>query len=87
MQSDHWMFDLDQYTSNSNQTSPNWQPLKIPGAGPKLEPRAAAAITSLDDNRYMILGGGHGDALTTPAAIFNSNDNTWTALPVPPFYM
>lgn len=87
MTNDHLTFNLDQYSSNSNETSPNWQTLDVPRTGPKLEPRSAAAITSLDDNRYMILGGGHGGALATPAAIFNNKDNTWTALPMPPFYM
>ncbi|ORZ26029.1 hypothetical protein BCR42DRAFT_401437 [Absidia repens] len=86
----HITTDMSKIDLSAASASPTWSMVPAASAnapGPSLEPRAALGMTALDDTRYMILGGGHGSALNTPGAIFDSGSNSWTALPEPPFYM
>ncbi|KAI8335910.1 hypothetical protein BC941DRAFT_66410 [Chlamydoabsidia padenii] len=84
MKPDHLTINVTQLSPSN---LPNWQPLTPPATGTRPEPRSAFSMAALDSHRYIMLGGGHGDALNTPAIIYDRNGNTWTALAEPPFYM
>jgi hypothetical protein len=86
---DHITFDMSQTDVSTATPSPTWSTVPAPPATSiTLERRTAYEITTLDSNRYMVLGGGHfNNALLTPGAIFDATSKTWTGLTNPPYYM
>ncbi|KAI8336073.1 hypothetical protein BC941DRAFT_428264 [Chlamydoabsidia padenii] len=84
---DHVYFDMSQTDTTKATTSPTWITI-VPPNNTTLERRSAFEITTLDNNRYMVLGGSHYITnLTTAAAIYDTVAKTWTALVNPPVYM
>ncbi|KAI8099355.1 uncharacterized protein BX664DRAFT_19248 [Halteromyces radiatus] len=82
----HISTDLSQATFTEALFTPNWNIITSANP-PPIENRAGFGMTPLDNTRYMILGGAHlNDTVINPAVIYDSNANTWTACPAPPFY-
>ncbi|SAM00178.1 hypothetical protein [Absidia glauca] len=83
--SDHISADLSSIdTTSATPTFDNWTTLDTSNL---VGVRALFSITALDDTRYMIAGGRLLNAtMDTPAVLYDTSNNTWSALSTPPFY-